>query len=109
MKMKTFDVHTMWGIEKDCTLSVGKYDNNGHIAIQIWCEDGPFATLTVNLPATKKLPMNQAFVDTNNFPGGPALIKQLGIGKRIAGSAVSGFCSYPLYEFDEEALRNWAE
>lgn len=105
---KTFDLPTLFGIEKDCSLSVGRYANNNHIAIEIWCADGPYATLTVNLPDAKRYPENYAFVDTNNFPQGPALIERLGIGERTEIRATSGFCSYPLYRFDEAAVHDYA-
>lgn len=96
---KSFKVKTMWET-CTCTMSVSKYADNKHIAIQLWCEDGPFATLTVNLRETKKYPENFGFVDTNNAPFAESLIKRLKIGKPTGKYAHSGFCAYPLYEFD---------
>lgn len=105
---KTFDVHTRFGTEKDCAFSVGRYADNDHIAISIWCADGPFADLTVNLPETIRYPKNYGYVDTNNFPEAPELIERLGIGKWTGGLCSSGFCTYPLYEFDEAAVHDYA-
>ena len=107
--MKTFEVTTMWSTTPDCFLSVDSYADNGHVAISVWSEsEGPFAGLTVNLPETKNYPTNYAFVDTNNFPEAPEMIRRLRIGKYTGRMAVSGYCMYPLYQFDETALKEWA-
>ena len=105
--MKTFEVKTPWATTPDCTLAVSRYANNDHIAISIWCEDGPFADLTVNLPDVKRYPKNFGYVDTNNFPQGVQLIMRLGIGKLTGTYASSGYCSYPLCEFNEAAVHDY--
>lgn len=105
---KTFDVVTRFGTEKNCSLSVGRYADNDHIAIQIWCADGPYATLTVNLPETKKHPKNFAYVDVNNFPQAIELIKRLKIGKLVKQFGYSGFCAYPLFAFDEDKVHDYS-
>lgn len=97
--MKSFKVTTMFGTEI-CTMSASKYADNGNLALQLWCEDGPFATLTVNLRETRKYPGNFAFIDTNNCPWAEALIRRLKLGVHTGKYAHSGFCSYPLYELD---------
>ena len=107
--MKTFEVKTPWATTPDCTLAVSRYANNDHIALGIWCEDGPFADLTVNLPDVKRYPKNFGYVDTNNFPQGLELIERLGIGKWTGILKPSGWCTYPLYEFDEAVLKEWTE
>ena len=108
--MKTFEVKIRWSTTPDCYLSVEKYAANDHIAISIWSEsEGPFADLTVNLSETAKYPKHYGYVDVNNFPEATALIERLGIGKWTGGLFSSGFCTYPLYEFDEEALKKWTE
>lgn len=46
------------------------------------------------------------FVDTNNYPFLPEFLKENGIATNYMGLSVqSGFCSYPLYQFHEERLR----
>ncbi len=107
----TFEVKTRWAVTPDCYLSVGQYERGKHIAISIWSEsEGPFADLTVNLDKVKRFPRNYAFVDVNNFPEAEAMIKQLGIGTRIENEfGFSGYCAYPLYQFDEEAIKKWME
>ena len=101
---KTFEVHSVYGGTTICTLEKGAYSNNGHIALSLWCDEGPYANITVNLEQTKRFPKNFGFVDTNNFSAGVDLIKQLGIGKPTGVRGISGWCEYPLYEFDEEAI-----
>lgn len=101
--MKEFKVITMFGTET-CTMSANKYADNGHIALQLWCEDGPFATLTVNLRETRKQPAECAFIDTNNCPWAESLIKRLKLGVHTGKYAHSGFCSYPLYALDINRL-----
>lgn len=104
----TFEVNTMWGTTPDCFLNVSRYSNNDHIAISVWSEsEGPFSGLTVNLRETIRYPKNFGYVDTNNFPGAEELIERLGIGKWTGGLFSSGFCTYPLYEFDEKAIERW--
>lgn len=107
--MKTFEVETMFSHYGHCTLSQSEYTNNGHIALSIWCEDGPFADLTVNLDTTKKYPKNYGYVDTNNLPISMALIKRLGIGTWTGITDYSGWCEYPLYEFDLEKIKEYTE
>ena len=105
--MKTFKVTTMFGTEL-CTMSASKYaDKAGHIALQLWCEDGPFATLTVNLPQVRKMPKNVSAVDTNNCPWAIELIKRLGIGEPTWKYATSGFCGYPIFEFNLEKIAEY--
>lgn len=98
--MKEFTVTTPFGTET-CTMSASKYaDKAGHIALQLWCEEGPFATITVNLPGIRGESKNVSCVDTNNCPWAPALIKRLKIGEPTGKYMNSGFCVYPVYKFD---------
>lgn len=105
--MKTFKVTTPFGTEK-CTLSASTYaGKSGHIALQLWCEDGPFATITVNLPGLRGTKRNVSCVDVNNCPWAPALIKKLGIGKDTGHYLCSGFCTYPVYSFDVDKIAEY--
>ena len=96
-------IKSMWtGVEYPIWLSVCEYCANRNLAIQL-LTDGmygpePYSTLTVNLD--KKLPANQAYVDTNNMPDAEEFIEKYNLGKPTGGYRVSGFCIYPLYEFD---------
>ena len=105
--MKSFKVTTPFGTEK-CTMLASTYAGKfGHLALQLWCEDGPFATLTVNLPGLRGTKPNVSAVDTNNCPWAPALIKRLGIGKPTGDYLHSGFCTYPVYEFDMQKIAEY--
>ena len=105
----TFEVSTPYSHVTDCVLVSDRYANNDHIALEIFSlEEGPFANLTVNLPDTKRMPENYGFVDVNNFPQAEAVIAKLGIGKPTGRIASSGFCFYPLYEFDPEKIAEYA-
>ena len=97
-----------WGEEYKVRAIKAKYTTNGNLAIQLICEDEeyggwePYGGLTVNL--NKKLPPNQAFVDVNNIPNAESFIEENGLGKSIGDFGLSGFCIYPIYEFDLEKL-----
>lgn len=95
-----------------CVTDFGTYDvntrrtsycNNGGLAIVLDSPtEGPFATLTVNLES--KLPANYAFVDTNNCPWAEQFIREHKLGKPTGMVGYSGYCTYPLYEFDMSKL-----
>ena len=102
-------IYKSWGTDWKITFKVSSYANNGNLAISMidW-NDGyaePYASLTVNLgDRGDTLPMNQAYVDTNNLSGIEAWIQKTGIGKFTGHVKPSGFCVYPLYEFDLEKI-----
>lgn len=88
----------------DVNIHKTAYRNNGALAIVLDSPtEGPFATLTVNLDGPKP-PANYAFVDTNNCPWAEAFIKANKLGKPIGMVGYSGYCQYPLYEFDLSKL-----
>ena len=104
----TFTTKTRWAKYDGCFLQANQYADNCHIALSVWSyEEGPIADLTVNIGDTRFYSENCGFVDTNNFPDGIALIEQLGIGKPTGIIGYSGFCSYPLYEFNLEAIEKY--
>ncbi len=84
----------------DVELHVCRYDYNNNLAITLWSpEEGPFATLTVNLPYTSYLPSDMAFVNTNNCPWAEEFIEEHDLGEPTGEYGISGFCRYPLYRF----------
>lgn len=109
--MKTFDVQTRWATYPNCYLTVNQYGNNGHIAVSIWSdEEGPIADITVNVAGIESMPKNVSAVDINNFPEGIDLVRQLKLGKIQEGKFLrSGFCVYPLVEFNMTNIRKYAE
>lgn len=68
--------------------------------------DDEFTCLTVNVTESIFLEDNQAYVDINNNPWALDFIKQYKLGKFIGRYAHSGYCSYPLYEFDLTKFAN---
>lgn len=64
----------------------------------------PFATITVNLPDSKGLKENLAFIDTNNCPWAVDFLTENKIAIDTGVRASSGYCTYPLFEFDMSKL-----
>jgi len=96
--MQTFTINTEYDTYNNCTYSKKMYGNN-HVAIQLFCEEGPLATLTTNIYGIENYPENYSCIDTNNCPWGEDLVAELGIGKPTGNYLSSGFCMYPVYEF----------
>ena len=96
-----------WGMETEVTLEIAHYAENENLAIQMWCEDGPYAILTVNL--SQKCKPNCAFVDTNNCPWAENFIEKYKLGMPTGDMEMSGFCIYPEYEFDLAEIAKYAE
>ena len=67
----------------------------------------PYATLTVSFGEMIGL-KNCAYVDTNNCHFAEQLLKQ-GIAKDTGLKHRSGYCTYPLWQFDEKFLRSIGE
>jgi hypothetical protein len=92
-----------------------------NMAIQTTTQDyEPYSTLTVNLADSPLLhseelilPKNTAFIDTNNNPGITTFIRDAKLAKPykmpngIPIQMTSGFCTYPLYQFDENELKKY--
>ena len=82
---------------------VSKY-RNGRLAILLMGTDGePFADLTVNL-VNEQCPKDCAVLDTNNFREGEEFVRKNRLGTFTGVYGYSGYCSYPLYKFDMDAL-----
>ena len=62
-----------------------------------------YAVLTVSFGEFISL-KNSAYIDTNNCPFAPQLLKE-GIAQETGFTKKSGFCSYPLWIFTEEFLK----
>lgn len=99
---------TRYGTYNDCYLTVDRYAADKTPCIQLWnTEDGRIARLTVCLNE-KGMDPNMAFVDTNNLPEALGFIREYGLGKETGKFAQSGWCIYPLVEFDMDAVRKYA-
>ena len=97
--MKYYDLKTDFGRYK-VRIEKETYEYSGGLAIAlITDEDELFAVMTVNLGGYC-LDDNEAFVDTNNCYWAERFIKDNNLGKKTEFTGHSGYCEYPLYEFD---------
>lgn len=92
-------LNTLYETYHNCYLTVDRYVKDGTPAIGIWNDEGPVAMLTVCLGKGRE-GGNESFVDTNNLSGAMEFINMYGLGRRTGISARSGFCVYPLVDFD---------
>ena len=89
-----------YGKTYEVEVSRSAYRNNNSLAIILTCTNGePFATLTVNLNSGLE-GEDFAFVDTNNCPWAEDFIRENALGTPTGLTQRSGFCTYPLYHFD---------
>ncbi len=81
------------------------------IALQAYDHGEPYSVVTVNVPSfgsgvCEFIGMkNAAYMDTNNFPWVNEFIEK-GIAVNTGFTKRSGFCEYPLYQFDEDWLKS---
>lgn len=80
----------------DVELVFDKYYANGRTAVQLWCDDGPYATLSVNLP-NERCNEGEFYVDTNNCPWAEEFLEENRIAEWTGAIGFSGYCTYPLY------------
>lgn len=109
--MQKFNVVTPYATYPDCFFNIEKYQADESLALQIFnMIDGPIATMTVCLDGQRaiKPKEGQAYIDTNNCPWAESLIEELGIGENTEIMGFSGYCMYPLYQFDMEKLVKYA-
>lgn len=105
---KTFTYKTPYGDTK-VILQKRRY-NNGTLAIQMLSYEehegwGPYAVITKNIdPYTGDNLQSdtRAFLDTNNCKGIEAFVVENDLATPLGISARSGYCTYPLYEFNLE-------
>lgn len=104
--MKTYKLNA-WGNEYNIALKKTEYTNGRTAIIMNVVEDNKiveqWGVLTVNLPDEPLLGENFAYVDTNN--NGQDIIGWLeenNIAHTTGFYGFSGFCSYPMVEFEEE-------
>lgn len=99
----------LWGREYRLNIVEDRYSNNNSLYLGLIDADTkePFANFTVNLSdgvATD----NCQYVDTNNLPELADLIEEYKLGTYIC-DGYSGYCSYPLYNFDEKEVSKYLE
>lgn len=103
-KTKFFEIVIDYGFGEPevCKLQLvaESYLNNGSLAVIAIEESGEeFDTITVNLPFGDA-DDTHAYIDTNNCPWAKEMLKKHKSAKPTGEYGHSGFCTYPLYEFD---------
>lgn len=93
------------------TLVIGRYVKNGSLYVGLRKKpdeygDDFFGDITVNLTGT--VPVHCAYVDTNNLSGVLPFLKQYNLATPLPFVGTSGYCTYPLFQFDMEKLREYA-
>lgn len=91
-----------FGKEYDVTVNIMEYIDGGLALTMDYMDEDchclmPFATLTTNLGRQN---YGYAYVDVNNCPWAEESIGKYGLGKFVGETCNSGFCVYPLYEFN---------
>ena len=103
----TLELKTQFGTMENVTLTVNTYvDNNSLYVGMTTVEDGfpePYGDITVNMLSS--VPPYCAFVDTNNMPELEDFLVKNGIAEFTGIEQRSGYCSYPLYLFNGEKMR----
>ena len=102
MEKKKYQCRTFFGTT-EVWLTKKEYANNHTLHVQAWCEDGPFATITVNIPGGCAGD-NFAYVDTNNCPWAPEFLEENGLATNTGIIGYSGYCAYPLFNFNVDKI-----
>lgn len=100
--------YTHYGIDYELGIYKGTYLYGGTLAMELYdITDGePFSDITVNLPGYAH--DNVQYVDTNDFPQIEQIIEEYRLGKKV-GETSTGWCTYPLYEFDMEEVEKYVK
>ena len=86
-------------------IQLSHYTSNNRLAVLLIDHDeGPLATLTVNLPDEEDVESNEAFIDINNVPDALEFIIKNGLGFIKERVGYSGFCAYPMVYFNTNLL-----
>lgn len=84
-------------------IQVSHYSSNDRLAVLLFDRDeGPVATLTVNISDERNVKSNEAFIDTNNVPDALEFITENDLGALTGRIGYSGFCHYPMVEFNRK-------
>ena len=86
-------------------INIGKYSRNNNTAISLDCNEGKFATITVNF--NENLDEGMAYLDTNNCPWVEDIVKKYCLGEPTCEYKQSGFCIYPLYKLDLQTIKEF--
>lgn len=106
---KQLELNSRWSGKVPVTLEINTYLNNNCLYIglveQTEGYPEPFGDLTVNLGG--KCPDYCGYVDINNMPELESFIEEYELGEFTGLVGHSGFCTYPLYLFNVNKLREY--
>ena len=99
------------------TVRYTRYSSNDTLAVQLIKAEKPWsvhATITVNLDGNpfgmdSRQDGRFAYVDTNNCPWAERFLEENKIARRTGIFAPSGYCVYPLYEINLDAIYEYEE
>lgn len=99
--------YEMYGEEFDIGFSIDEYCTNDNLAVVMYCKDADglvetFGYMTVNIDY---LPQPMACLDTNNIVGIEKWVTDNNLGTDTGRRIVSGFCEYPVYILNLEAIK----
>ena len=98
--MKTVKVRDFFGNEIECFVHFTKY-YNGNTCIQLFCDDGPYATVTTN--TDKKLPVDTAVIKNySENEGLDVVLQEVGLLSKPIGYQNTGFMRCPICKIDLE-------
>ena len=115
---KTIDFKGEYRTYENCNINVGSYSYDP-LCLYVRLDsptEGSIAPITVNLGHDigneSLIRENQAFIDANNCPEAIAWLEENDLAKPVTRFgepviAYSGWCEYPLYEFDYAKLREF--
>lgn len=108
-EIKTYEFESEYGGKYIVSPHIDMYKDNSNLYLGLYCqEEGgeywePFCDVTVN---TVSLAYLEATIDTNN--NGQNILKFLeanGFGQCSPYAVSSGFCTYPIFKFNEEKIK----
>ena len=99
-----------YGEKLELSFKVTEYNEPRNLAILIMSKDSsgliePYASLTTNITEFSK--NTYGCVDTNNFPEAIDIIEKYNLGSDTGIRISSGYCSYPVYDFNITELNKY--
>lgn len=111
---KIFHIQTSVFKSSEAVTAHRRQYNNSTLAVELKCATPPwepYAVVTVNLVNSpygdgKYQDETHAYIDTNNCPWAPEFLEKTGLAKPDSRDiyGMSGYCTYPLYEFNLDAF-----
>lgn len=104
--MKRMTVKTQFRTYEGCWLQTDHYLADSSLVIDIVNPDDHIARITTCLDRLT-VHEDEAYVDTNNCPWAEDFIHRYRLGEDTQICAQSGFCTYPLYKFNMDRIKEF--